>query len=181
MLRAPLRAVRCQTAIAKCTMRSFSQPPGTSTWKAVVDDKTAAMNERITGAIAVMNLNNGVVEKAALVTKEAVGSIKTDVEKAALVTKEAVSSIKTDVDKAVDGIKTDLDKTFKQEMSSLKSELKSMESVVSAKVDSMKDTLKLLEKLVFAAMAVFIFGKQIGSGISDAIEVAKKGGGNTVV
>ena len=47
------------------------------------------------------------------------------------------------------------------------------EKVLSEKVSSMEKGNKMLERLVFAAMAVFIFGKQIQGGIADVFEAAK--------
>ena len=108
------------------------------------------MNERITGAINVMNLNNGIVEKAALVTKEAVGSIKTDLEK------------------VVGGIKTDMKEALKLEISA-------MEKVLKAEVSAVKDSFKSLERLFYIAIAVFIFGKPVLGGIKDVFDSAKEG------
>ena len=141
-------------------------------WDAVVDNKTAAMNERITGAINVMNLNNGVVEKAALVTKEAVGSIKTDLEKAALVTKEAVGSIKTDMKEALKLELSAMEKVLKSEVSAVKDSLK-------AEVSAVKDSFKSIERLFYIAIAVFIFGKPVMGGIKDVFDSATEGGASS--
>jgi hypothetical protein len=119
-------------------------------YRELIADKTAASNERISGAITVMNLNKEVIEKA-------VGGIKTD-----------VGDIKVDVEKAMLSIKIDMKEVLTQEIKVLKTEL-------SEKVSAMRESIKILEKLVFASMAVFIFGKQIGSGISEVVEASKAG------
>jgi hypothetical protein len=170
----PFRITLAALAKRKNT-RSFSppQPPvmtpsNLPVWDAVVNNKTAAMNERITGAINVMNLNNGVVEKAALATKEAVGSIKTDVDKAVGGMEKAVDGIKTDMEKVVGGIKTDMKEALKLEISA-------MEKVLKAEVSTVKDSFKSLERLFYIAIAVFIFGKPVLGGIKDVFDSAKEG------
>ncbi len=52
----------------------------------------------------------------------------------------------------------------------LSEKIGAMEKVVSEKVNSIEKGFQVLERLVFAAMAVFIFGKQIASGITDVVE-----------
>jgi hypothetical protein len=86
--------------------------------------------------------------------------IKTDVDK-------AVVGIKTDVDKAVVGIKTDVG-TMKTDLEkSLKVEIKAMEKVVTEKVNAVNKSLELLQRLVFLAMGVFIFGEQFRNSINN--------------
>ena len=166
--------------------RLFSAQPATL-WREAVADKTAALDarmkgsdERIASVQKAMEVNKEAIDKAMGATEkgvmDAVGGIKTDVEK-------AVGGIKTDVEKAVGGIKTDVEKALKMEMIALKAEMNAMEKIVTGNVTNMekivtgnvtnmKDSLKMLERLVFAAMTVFIFGKQIGSGISEVFEAA---------
>jgi hypothetical protein len=98
------------------------------------------------------------VQKAMEVNKEAID--------------KAVGATEKGVKDAVSGIKTDVEKALKMEMNALKTEITAMEKIVTASVANMKDSLKMLERLVFTAMAVFIFGKQIGSGVSDVFEAA---------
>ena len=137
-------------------------------YRELIADKTAASNERISGAITVMNLNKEVIEKAVGGIKTDVGSIKVDVEKAVGGIKMDVGGIKVDVEKAMLSIKIDMKEALTQEIKVLKTEL-------SEKVSAMRESIKILEKLVFASMAVFIFGKQIGSGISEVVEASKAG------
>ena len=68
-------------------------------WREAVADKTAAMDERITGAVAVMNLNKDIMEKA---VEKAVGGVKADMGE----------------------LKADLKEAMKQEMASMKKVLR---------------------------------------------------------
>ena len=144
--------------------RLFSVQPATL-WREAVADKTAALDARMKGS----DERIASVQKAMEVNKEAID--------------KAVGATEKGVKDAVNVIKTDVEKALKMEMIALKAEMNAMEKIVTGNVTNMekivtgnvtnmKDSLKMLERLVFAAMTVFIFGKQIGSGISDVFEAA---------
>ena len=79
--------------------------------------ETAAMDERITGAVAVMNLNKDIMVKSASATLGAVNNLKGGVDKAL---DKAVGGVKADVG----AMKADIKEAVRQEMASMKKVLR---------------------------------------------------------
>ena len=153
---------------------SGGRPLSVATWREAVADKTAAFDERLKGATTAMILNKETIEVAVGSIKADVGSIKADVKadvggiKADV--EKAMSANKADVEKAMSAIKADIEKAMSANKAAIEQSVASMEKVLKAelteKIGAMEKGLNVLERLVFAAMAVFIFGKQITSAIS---------------
>ena len=172
------RAPACVLATKRVQVgaaRLLSVQPATS-WREAVADKTAALDarmkgsdERIASVQKAMEVNKEAIDKAVGATekgvKDAVGGIKTDVEKALKLEMGALKAEMHAVEKVVSEKAASMEKVMSEKAAS-------MEKVLKAEAASMEKGFKMLERLVYAAMAVFIFGKQIGSGISNVFEAA---------
>ena len=183
------RAPACVLATKRVQVgaaRLLSVQPATS-WREAVADKTAALDarmkgsdERIASVQKAMEVNKEAIDKAVGATekgvKDAVGGIKTDVEKALKLEMGALKAEMHAVEKVVSEKAAAMEKVMSEKAASMEKVMSekaaSMEKVLKAEAARMEKGFKMLERLVYAAMAVFIFGKQIGSGISNVFEAA---------
>lgn len=136
--------------------RSLSALPD-SAWREAVADKTAAFDARLSGSAERV----ASVQKAMEVNKEVI--------------EKAVGGIKSEVEKAVGGIKSDVGEIKSDMKYALRTEMAAMEKVLLAEVSSMKRSFKTMEKLIFLAIATFLFAKPALAGFQEVVEASKAG------